>query len=498
MDNDQIDSSREDAGQRYDVFISYRRDTGLDLARGIAYWFRLNGCVCFLDQTELLTGQFNKVIYSAIDKTKYLLLLLTEGALDRCLAEGDWVREEIAYAESKGVKIVPVTSLDDFEYPDLPKNLEFLKWQERGSIDREKNFESTLRELVRRQMPDIDKQIEMRDKLTEAECSLMKRIRLHKTNDGEIDDEEMKDLKQLAQGYGISEFRLNQLIDRIEDEVVRENEDVFTQEVMTLKMNDGRIDAGEHERLGKLAEQLGIDEKRAAKLIVEAESTRRAQALRWNWKMLASSAVAAICFVAMLFLGYKAWKDSDKGDLLGKRETDLSVLSEKLKAANASCASLRAQLGKAEETAASEREGLEKSLADLQEQKSKSDLEKTTAETRVAEMEVKLRESLESEKKRRETIIERATADKLRLEKRAETAEKALLEANATVSRLEALRKGDAESVERAEERARVAEQQAEERVRGAEQQAEQRIKDLEEELKKARSKLNTQILRDV
>ena len=487
MDNDQIDAATEETGQRYDVFISYRRDTGLDLARGIAYWFRLNGCVCFLDQTELLTGQFNKVIYNAIDKTKYLLLLLTEGALDRCLTEGDWVREEIAYAESKGVKIVPVTSLDDFEYPALPKNLEFLKWQERGSIDREKNFESTLRELVRRQMPEVDKLIEMRDKLTEAESSLMKRIRLHKTNDGKLDDEEMEDLKQLAQGYGITEFRLSQLIDRIEDEVARENEDVFRQEVMTLKMNDGRIDTGEHERLDKLAEQLGIDEKRAAKLIVEAESSRRAQALRWNWKMLVSSAVAAICFVAMLFLGYKAWKDSDKGDLLGKREIDVAGLNEKLNAANASCASLRAQLSKTEKTAASEREELEKSLADLQEQKSKSDLEKTTAETRVAEMEVKLRESLESEKKRRETIIERATADKLRLEKRAETAEKELQEANSAVSRLEALRKGDAESIERAEERARV-----------VEQRAAQRIKELEEELKLERSKQRTNVLRDL
>lgn len=487
MDNDQIDAATEEAGQRYDVFISYRRDTGLDLARGIAYWFRLNGCVCFLDQTELLTGQFNKVIYNAIDKTKYLLLLLTKGALDRCSTDGDWVREEIAYAESKGVKIVPVTSLDDFEYPDLPKNLEFLKWQERGSIDREKNFESTLRELVRRQMPEVDKQIEMRDKLTEAEYSLMKRIRLHKTNDGKIDDEEMEDLKQLAQGCGITELRLTQLIDRIEDEVVRENEDVFKQEVMTLKMNDGRIDSGERERLDKLAEQLGIDEKRAAKLIVEAESSRRAQALRGNWKMLASSSVAVICFVAMLFLGYKAWKDSDKGDLLGKRETDVSVLSAKLKAADASYASLQARLRKAEEKAASEREELEKSLADLQEQKNRSDLEKTTAETRVAEMEKKLRESLESEDDRRKTIIERATADKLRLEKRAETAEKALQEANATVSRLEALRKGDAESVQRAEESARE-----------AAQRAAQRIKDLEKELELERSKQRTNMLRDL
>ena len=483
MDKSKINAAKEDDNLQYDVFISYRRDTGLDLARSIAYWFRLNGCVCFLDQTEVLTGQFNKVIYNAIDRTKYLLLLLSRGALDRCSKDGDWVREEIAYAKSKGVKIVPATSLDDFKCPDLPKDLEFLKWQERGCIDREKNFESTLRELVRRQMPEVDKQIKMRNKFTEAEYSLMKRIRLYKSNDGKIDDEEMSDLKQLAQGYGITESRLSQMVDRVEDEVVRENEEVFKQEVMTLKMNDGRIDSGERERLGKLAVQLGIDENRATKLIVEVESARRAQALRKNRKMLASLAVAVVCFLATVSLGYRAWKDSDMGDLLRKRETDLSVIDEKLKAANASCASLQAQLRRTEETAASERGELEKALTDLQEQKSKSDLEKTTAETRVAEIEVKLRESLESEKKRSESIIERETADKLRLEKRAETAEKALQEANATVSRLEALRKGDAEAIGRAEGRAR---------------DAEQRVKDLERELELERSRQRTNMLRDL
>lgn len=484
MDDENKDAGAEDAGPQYDVFISYRRDTGLDLARSIAYWFRLNGCTCFLDQTELLTGQFNKVIYGAIDNTKYFLLLLTQGALDRCSLEGDWVQEEISYAESKGLKIVPITSLDDFECPTtLPKNLEFLKWQERGCLDREKNFESTLREIVRRQMPEVDKRIEMRSKLTEAEYSLMKRIRLYKTNDGTIDDGEMDELRQLAQGYGITEARLSQLVDRIEDEVARENEEVFRQEVMTLKMNDGRIDSGERERLVKLAEQLGIDESRATKLVVEAESVRRAQAQRWNWKLLVSMAIAVACFAVAAFFGYKAWKNSTQGDLLRNRETDLSVANEKLKTANATCASMQAQLRKVEQSAAAEREEFEKTVRELQEQKRKADIEKTSAETRVAEIEVKLREALDVADQRRETIVERATADKLRLEKRAEAAEKALQEANSMVSRLEALRKGDAETVKSAEERV---------------QKAEQRIKELEKELELERSKQRTNLLRNL
>ena len=81
--------------EHYDVFISYRRKTGLDLARSIAYWFRLKGFKCFIDQTELKSGKFNNQIYSAIEHTQYFLLLLTENALDLRPCEEDWVRREI-------------------------------------------------------------------------------------------------------------------------------------------------------------------------------------------------------------------------------------------------------------------------------------------------------------------------------------------------------------------------------------------------------------------
>ena len=41
------------APKTYDVFISYRRDGGLDLARSIAYWFRAHGFKCFIVRSIL-------------------------------------------------------------------------------------------------------------------------------------------------------------------------------------------------------------------------------------------------------------------------------------------------------------------------------------------------------------------------------------------------------------------------------------------------------------
>lgn len=90
------------------------------------------GYNCFFDLDELNSGKFDKKIIDAIADAPNFILVLSQGALDRCVNEEDWVRKEILMAVELGKNIIPVM-YDGFEWPsrsaDLPhaiKELEYL------------------------------------------------------------------------------------------------------------------------------------------------------------------------------------------------------------------------------------------------------------------------------------------------------------------------------------------------------------------------------------
>lgn len=107
--------------QKYDIFISYRRDGGDKYARIIQQALEKQFRV-FLDFDELEDGVFDQRIIDAISSSPVFLLVLSKGALDRCVNEKDWVRQEILQAVKCGCHIVPVTIIgNDFE--GLPEGL---------------------------------------------------------------------------------------------------------------------------------------------------------------------------------------------------------------------------------------------------------------------------------------------------------------------------------------------------------------------------------------
>ena len=84
-----------------DVFISYRRDGGDMTAMYIYQALKERGYNVFYDLEVLRAGKFNEALLQAIDSCKDFVLILSPRALDRCVEEGDWVRQEIAEAEEK-------------------------------------------------------------------------------------------------------------------------------------------------------------------------------------------------------------------------------------------------------------------------------------------------------------------------------------------------------------------------------------------------------------
>lgn len=110
---------------RYDIFISYRRETGSDLARNIYQALRERRFLTFMDVEDLRSGKFNKELYKTIQNARDFVVVMTPGCLDRCGNDDDWLRSEIRCAIQSDRNIVPVFHRD-FRMPpgrDLPDDI---------------------------------------------------------------------------------------------------------------------------------------------------------------------------------------------------------------------------------------------------------------------------------------------------------------------------------------------------------------------------------------
>lgn len=113
------------ARQKYDIFISYRRDGGAQYARILQLMLIQRGYRVFLDYDELTDGVFSDKIRAAINEAPVFMLVLSKGALNRCCKEGDWVREEISLAVRQKKHIIPVNPDNGFDgFPEsMPEEL---------------------------------------------------------------------------------------------------------------------------------------------------------------------------------------------------------------------------------------------------------------------------------------------------------------------------------------------------------------------------------------
>ena len=202
----------------YDVFISYRRDKGQDLARALQLGLENRGLRVFFDLEELRGGKFNEKLYTSIEQSKNVILLMTEGALERCTNENDWVRLELLHAFSKGINVVPVSPLDcPRSFPEkLPPELEELRSLQIAVLDKNDLFRQTVDEIITKYLLDIE--IADSKEQKEAERVFLELARRYKSNDGEIDAEERADLEKKAKEFKITAVRREALIQQVEHE----------------------------------------------------------------------------------------------------------------------------------------------------------------------------------------------------------------------------------------------------------------------------------------
>ena len=207
----------------YDVFISYRRLSkgvnGVHIARSLQQELKSMGLNVFFDMEELTDGKFNEKLYDAIESSKNVIFLMTEGSLDRCVNEGDWVRNELEHVIEKGINLVPVAPTGTtIAFPEgFPEKLEPMRMLEVSELNLEKLFRESVAKIAGR-LKDVVLVGEKERK--EAEEAFLLQARNFKGNDGVIDAEEMKALETTAKELGISTARRIKLIAQVEQEFV--------------------------------------------------------------------------------------------------------------------------------------------------------------------------------------------------------------------------------------------------------------------------------------
>lgn len=117
------------------VFISYRRDTGLDAARLAKGHLEKAGHKVFMDIYNYRRGNYMPHHEKAIQNSHVLVLILSIGSLDKCCLQDDPVAHELRLAKKYHVDIIPYFK-HDFETPNnLPADLTDIPQQEGANED---------------------------------------------------------------------------------------------------------------------------------------------------------------------------------------------------------------------------------------------------------------------------------------------------------------------------------------------------------------------------
>ena len=110
--------------KKYDVFISYRRESGSQLASLLKVYLEVRGLSTFLDVTSLGGGKFDEALLTVIRQSSNVVVILSPNSLQRCMGDDrieDWLHKELVCALESKVTVVPVCD-PNFSWP-LEKNL---------------------------------------------------------------------------------------------------------------------------------------------------------------------------------------------------------------------------------------------------------------------------------------------------------------------------------------------------------------------------------------
>ncbi|KAL9908060.1 sterile alpha and armadillo motif isoform 10-T17 [Glossina fuscipes fuscipes] len=128
LENSLISSTDDNVIKTLDVFVSYRRSNGSQLASLLKVHLQLRGFSVFIDVERLEAGKFDNGLLNSIRQAKNFVLVLTPNALERCVDDNDckdWVHREIVAALNSSCNIIPIID-SQFYWPEperLPEDM---------------------------------------------------------------------------------------------------------------------------------------------------------------------------------------------------------------------------------------------------------------------------------------------------------------------------------------------------------------------------------------
>ena len=118
--------------RKYDVFISYRREGGINSAVGLHATLTQMHYRAFLDVNNLRFGQYDKALFDVIENCTDFLLVLSPNALDRCSDPDDWVRLEVEHAIAHNKHIIPIicdgADMKERFLDAIPPEMDYLRY----------------------------------------------------------------------------------------------------------------------------------------------------------------------------------------------------------------------------------------------------------------------------------------------------------------------------------------------------------------------------------
>lgn len=140
-----------------DIFISYRRVDGRDVARTIEQALLGSDYKnVFFDYTSIQDGNFNLKILDAIYSCKDFILVLSPLSMKRCSKKGDWVAREIRTALKYKSHIIPVVIENSkgttvWSWPrNFPKDMAEIKNIEQLPFQMGTYFPAAMKNLINR------------------------------------------------------------------------------------------------------------------------------------------------------------------------------------------------------------------------------------------------------------------------------------------------------------------------------------------------------------
>lgn len=166
---------------KYNVFISYRRQGGFEVAKLIKEYLARDGYSVSFDLDNLRNGDFNTELLNRIADCEDFILILDKNVFDATIknnkkkekGDSDWLRTELAEALNKGKNVIPIMLTGFEKFPEeLPSDIAAVRYKNGPKYDKE-YFDAFYEKLKLFFRNSPDENIVIKNISAELECSII-------------------------------------------------------------------------------------------------------------------------------------------------------------------------------------------------------------------------------------------------------------------------------------------------------------------------------------